>query len=216
MKKIVRWLFKFLLFLIAIPLLYIVVSLVLSIIPVNTDSKKPNDQHTIYLSTNGVHLDIVLPLELMDEQLLDGLNKTLTDKFFGIGWGEENFYLNTPQWSDLSFNTAVNAAFLDNTTLLHITRHNVSRSDWVKVELSDDELEKLNLYILNTFQLDAAGDKIFMADAGYSTQDDFYKARGSYSFHHTCNSWVNSCFRESGLKAALWTPFDFGVMNKYE
>jgi uncharacterized protein (TIGR02117 family) len=183
---------------------------------VNTDSDDPDDEYTIFLSTNGVHMDIILPLELMDAELLEGLNRTSTDRYFAVGWGEENFYLNTPQWSDLSLETAFKAAFMDNTTLLHITRYTSINSNWINVKLSKTELHQLNQYILNTFQLDNDGSKILLIDTRYSTQDDFYKAQGSYSFHHTCNSWVNAGFRESGLKAALWTPFDFGLMGKYE
>ncbi|REG87882.1 uncharacterized protein DUF2459 [Winogradskyella sediminis] len=58
--------------------------------------------------------------------------------------------------------------------------------------------------------------KIILENQGYSSIDDFYKAKGSYSCFKTCNSWVNSAFKESGLKSCLWTPFDFGLMNKYE
>ena len=216
MKKLLKFLLKLLLFLIAIPVVYLLVSLVLTAIPVNSDSVQAIDSHTIYLSTNGVHLDIVMPLELMDDQLLNGLKRTPEDSYFGIGWGEENFYINTPQWSDLTLGTAVNAAFLKNSTLLHINRYSRKNSAWVPVQLNDQELQAVNNYIQQTFRLDASGNKQLVPDVGYTVKDDFYKARGSYSLHHTCNSWVNSCFRESGLKAALWTPFDFGVMNKYE
>jgi len=214
--KILKCLFQILLGIIAIPIGYLLISLILSSIPVNTDSENPDDEYTIFLSTNGVHLDIILPLELMDAALLEDLNKTATDRYLAVGWGEENFYLNTPQWSDLSLETAFKAAFMDNTSLLHITRYTSTNSHWIKVKLSKTELYRLNRYILDTFQLDSDGNKSLLLDTGYTPQDDFYKARGSYSFHHTCNSWVNAGFRESGLKAALWTPFDFGLMGKYE
>ena len=214
--KILKFILKFLLGIIAFPISYLLISLILSLIPVNTDSNDQEDEYTIFLSTNGVHLDIILPLELMDAGLLEGLNKTPTDRYFGVGWGEENFYLNTPQWSDLSIKTAFKAAFMDNTTLLHITRYTSKNSNWVEVKLNKTELHHINQYVLNTFQLDPDGGKTLLTGTGYSSQDDFYKAQGSYSFHHTCNSWVNAGFRESGLKAALWTPFDFGLMGKYE
>jgi len=52
--------------------------------------------------------------------------------------------------------------------------------------------------------------------SGYGSKDDFYRANSSYSCFKTCNTWVNTAFKESGLKAALWTPFDFGLMGYYE
>lgn len=58
--------------------------------------------------------------------------------------------------------------------------------------------------------------KIRLIGKGYSVLDDFYKAKGSYSLIKTCNTWVNSGFKYSGLRASLWTPFDFGLINQYQ
>ena len=68
---------------------------------------------------------------------------------------------------------------------------------------------------MRTFILNEKGEKILLKNKGYTSRDDFYKAKGSFSFYKTCNSWVNTGFKKSGLKACLWTPFDFGLMNKY-
>lgn len=197
------------------PVLYISVSLLLSIIPVNTNFTTNSEHQTVFLSTNGVHLDIVLPIEMTSPSLLNGIYLEQGDQFISIGWGEENFYLNTPQWSDLSIETAVNAAFLDNTTLLHITRYQKASTSWKKVPLNQTQLKALNDYILRSFRL-KNGKKERVLNSSYSMNDEFYKANGTYSFHQTCNSWVNQGLKECGLKAALWTPFDFGVLWKYD
>lgn len=207
---------KVLLGIIAVPVLYLLVSLVLSFIPVNSNSTDPTKEHTIYLSTNGIHVDIILPIESIQEELLKDLKRSPADLFFAFGWGEENFYMNTPQWSDLSFRTAFNATFLDNNTLIHIKRHQRKHETWTRVTLNDEELRKMNLYILNSFQLNPDGNKVLLEGKGYSLTDDFYEAQGRYSFHQTSNSWANKAFKQSGLKAALWTPFDFGLINKYK
>ena len=60
------------------------------------------------------------------------------------------------------------------------------------------------------------GTKIILKNKGYTSNDDFYKAKGNYSCFKTCNSWVNTGFKESGLTSCLWTPFDFGLLNKYQ
>lgn len=54
-----------------------------------------------------------------------------------------------------------------------------------------------------------------LPDASYTTIDNFYKAKGSYSCFNSCNSWVNRGFKRFGLRACLWTPFDFGLLNKH-
>lgn len=196
-------------------MLYISVSLLLSIIPVNKNFTTNSEHQNVFLSTNGVHLDIVLPIEMASPALLNGIYLEQGDHFISIGWGEEKFYLNTPQWSDLSIQTAVNAAFLDNTTLLHITRYQKASTSWKKVPLNQTQLKALNDYILRSFRL-KNGKKERVLNSSYSMNDEFYKANGTYSFHQTCNSWVNQGLKECGLRAALWTPFDFGVLWKYE
>jgi hypothetical protein len=64
--------------------------------------------------------------------------------------------------------------------------------------------------------MNKTGEKIILSERGYTRKDDFYKANGRYSLFKTCNSWVNLGFKESGLKACLWTPFDFGLLRKHK
>ncbi len=101
-------------------------------------------------------------------------------------------------------------------TLLHITRFQEKYAAWVEVKVTNTELQKLNYYIAQSFQRDNKGKIMLLKDKGYAFNDDFYQAKGSYSALNTCNTWVNTAFKQSGLKASLWTPFDFGVLNKYE
>ena len=72
------------------------------------------------------------------------------------------------------------------------------------------------LFQSSEFKINENGMKIILDNKGYSTRDDFYKSEGSYSCFKTCNSWVNIGFKKSGLKSCYWTPFDFGLINKYE
>ena len=74
-----------------------------------------------------------------------------------FGWGDENFYLNTPTWNDLTFRNAFSALFLDSNTLIHLTKHSRMNSEWTIVNLNEKQLLKLNKYILNSFQLDKKG-----------------------------------------------------------
>lgn len=199
-----------------IPTTYILISLLLTLISVNTDQDAENTIGAVFLNTNGVHLDVVIPVAFVEPELLRGLQLDSRDSYLSFGWGDENFYLNTPEWSDLTFSTAFKAAFLKSPTLMHITRYTRVQSDWVLVLVNSRQLQKLNAYLLNSFALDSNGSKIWLEGQGYNSRDDFYKAKGNYSCFNTCNSWVNTAFKESDLKAALWTPFDWGLMNKYE
>lgn len=211
-KRILIWI----LYLLLIPISYIAISLILSSITIDRKIKNQDSEKIIFLNTNGVHLDIVIPKNNIDSLLLLGLKQEQSDKYLSFGWGDENFYLNTPTWGDLTFKNAFSAMFLKSSTLMHVTRYKTKGSDWIEIKLTESELEKLNFYLQNTFKTSQNGIKIILENKGYSSTDDFYKANGSYSCFKTCNSWVNSGFKESGLKSCLWTPFDFGLMKKYE
>jgi uncharacterized protein (TIGR02117 family) len=211
-KKGIKWIVYFLL----IPITYLIISLLLTIITIDRATEDQIYDKTIYLSTNGVHLDILIPKENINSLLISGIKKEPSDNYFAFGWGDEDFYINTPTWGDLTFKNAFKAMFLKSSTLMHVTRYRYKRSDWVEIKISKSELDQLNEYIQNTFKTNEKGMKLILENKGYSQRDDFYKAKGSYSCFKTCNSWVNSGFKESGLKSCLWTPFDFGLLNKYE
>ena len=199
-----------------IPIGYLVISLILTYITVNKSENETENNKLVYLSSNGVHLNIIIHQNDIVTELNNGLEFIKDYEYLSFGWGDENFYLNTPTWSDLTFENTFNALFLNSTSLIHLSRYRYIKNSWKEVSLSEVELDKLNHYILESFQKDFDGNKIILPNSGYSTNDDFYKANGSYSCFKTCNSWVNSGFKESGLKACLWTPFDFGLMNNYK
>ncbi|MFN2261952.1 MAG: DUF2459 domain-containing protein [Psychroflexus sp.] len=211
-KKILKWALCFLL----IPVSYILISLILTAITVDRNETDEIANQTIYLSTNGIHLDIVIPKKNIDSSLLKNLVHKSQDEYLAFGWGDENFYLNTASWSDLSFETAFTATFLKSSTLVHVTQHQYKKNDWIEIKITESELKKLNTCVLNSFNLTNNGDKIIIENSGYTSRDNFYKAKGSYSLFKTSNTWVNIGFKRSGLKACLWTPFDFGLMNKYQ
>lgn len=211
-KKISIWILCFLF----IPIIYLIVSLVLTAITIDSEWNKGNLSRSIYLSTNGVHLDIVIPIEDVDTALLSGIKYSVDEKYVSFGWGDKNFYVNTPTWGDLTFSTGFKAMFWKSSTLMHVTRYKRKQADWIEIKVHTTELQKLNTYIMNTFQIDKNGLKTILENKGYSSVDDFYTAKGSYSCFKTCNSWVNTGFKESGLKSCLWTPFDFGLLHKYQ
>ncbi|GAB1855294.1 TIGR02117 family protein [Flavobacteriaceae bacterium MHTCC 0001] len=211
LKRTLKWIG----FLLSVPLFYVLISLLCSVISVNTKDVLVNNSKTIYLSTNGVHLDIIIPKKHINSSLLKSLYVLEDEDFISFGWGDENFYINTPTWGDLTLKNAFSALFLKSSTLVHLTRYKNIHKDWVKVNLDDDELRKLNAFILDTFKFDNAQNIIILPEVSYFDNDNFYKAKGSYSCFNTCNSWVNRGFKTSGLKACFWTPFDFGLLNKY-
>lgn len=202
--------------LIGIPILYILISLLLTIIPVSKKVIPQTKPYTIYITTNGVHADIVLPKNLISDALLKGLINDSRDTYFSFGWGEENFYINTPTWGDLKFSVAFRAAFLKSKTLMHVTRYRDLKTIWIPICITKEQLDKLNVYIAKSFD-ESSGKKTLVNGITYTpNQDNFFRAHGNYMFYRTCNSWLNKGFKESGMKGSLWTPFDFGIIRWYE
>ena len=196
-----------------LPIVYLLVALLLTEISVNHNTTSSPTNKIIYLTTNGIHLDIIIPIHNIDSNLLKEIEGTSNSKFIAFGWGDENFYLNTPTWSDLTIKNAVSALFLKSSTLMHVTKYSQTQKHWTPIKLSELQMTTINEQIDSAFQRDSNGIVQLLPNEGYFSNDDFYKANGSYSCLNTCNSWVNSTFKVSGVKACMWTPFDYGLLK---
>ncbi|GAA4278188.1 TIGR02117 family protein [Aquimarina mytili] len=185
----------------------------LTYITVNNDQDLTEKKYNIYLSSNGVHLEIILHKDELNSSILKGQVYNPEAQFFSFGWGDKNFYVETPTWADLTFVNGFRALFINSSTLLHVTRYREIQKDWVEIQVSQAQLDKINTYIDTAFRLDDKGKKILLPGLGYYKSDDFYEAIGNYHCFRTCNTWVNTALKESDIKACVWTPFDFGLLS---
>ncbi len=210
-----RLLLRILIAMVLVPVTYALLGLVLGMVPVNRNGRVDHAQ-TIYLSTNGVHLHLILPRDALSPALLADLPLTDDTQHVAFGWGDAEFYLNTPEWKDLTVKRAVVAALLPSRSLVHVTRYRYSGADWTVIPVSMEQLDAVNDFLLHSFRTDSAGRKQLIPGAGYGTQDDFLEGKGSYTALRTCNTWVNDALKHGGLPACLWTPFDFSVLRLYQ
>jgi uncharacterized protein (TIGR02117 family) len=200
--------------------LYIVASVVLSIIPVNRNFKEDQKGIPIYIVSNNIHTDIVMPVnsELYNWSDKIILPDTIIYRYVSFGWGEKNFYLETPSWADFKFSTGFKAAFFMGTSAMHVTGYIKTPEEnkrCKKVMVSNVQYLKLANYIHDTFKKDSTG-KIKPIDVkGYNVNDLFYNANKTYSLFFTCNSWTNKALKQAGLKASFWTPIDKGILFQY-
>lgn len=179
----------------------------------------------IFILTNGVHTDIVVPVKsnLMDWStevpFKNTLSKRADFKYLSVGWGDKGFYLDTPTWADLKFSTAFKAAFWLSESAMHCTFYEkmTEGKDCKKIMITKTQYRKLITFIKDKFDRDSRGNIILIpTDAVYGDNDAFYDAKGRYSFLDTCNTWTNEGLKVAGQKAALWTPTDFGIFQHYE
>ena len=125
-KKLLKYFLKTLLFVVGFVVLYVLLCLLLPLIPIAVEKTTEPKTITIYLLSNGMHTDLVLPTE---NEYINWTTKVSPDDTKGkmrgdwlaFGWGDKGFYLNTPTWADLKFSTAVKAAFWMSDSAMHTT-----------------------------------------------------------------------------------------------
>lgn len=216
-KKILRKSWKILRNLVSTILLatviYFAVALLLSFLPTHPPEKNCQPEHKIFVSTNGVHLDIILPIENIDPDLRSQLQLPTGTHFVSFGWGDKEFYIKTPEWSDLTFPVAFRALFLKTEAAMHVTSLGRTFSDWKELEICTGQLNALNSYINSSFKKNETGELQKLDFPGYTSYDVFYEANGSFTVFNTCNVWANNALKETGIKISVWSPFDFGVLH---
>lgn len=217
--RILKFLRNGLLALLTITILYLAVAIACSAIPVNRTQPEGGDI-TIYLRSNGIHTDFIFPIEneVIAWENLTKSEHTLSNrsdfKYVSFGWGDLEFYQQTPEWSDLRFPVAFQAVFLRKPSALHVEflpalnfEHPI-----LPVEVTREQYSKLTNFVKDSFQKDLSGDVIPVKDLHYNPNDAFYLANRSLNLFYTCNTWVNEGLKKSGLRACLWTPFDEGIL----
>lgn len=203
---------KIVFLILGLAVIYLLAAFLLSIVPVNTKDSECFTENDIYITSNGVHLDIVLPVNKISQPFLSQLDVSPKTQFIAFGWGDKNFYAKTPEWSDLTIQVAFKALFLKSESAMHVTCYRQTYNHWEKVQLCPHQLNALNNYIINSFKKNETGELQKTEFSGYTNSDTFYKAKGSFTLFKTCNVWTNIALKKSGVKTSIWSPFDFGVL----
>jgi uncharacterized protein (TIGR02117 family) len=176
---------------------------------------------TIFIRTNGVHTWIVMPkLAGSVDWRPYSLAEHLADPRYGasshiaVGYGNREFYLNTPTWADLTLPRAIGAFSGGGRSLLHVEHvHDPGPEEWQRpIVLRGEEYARLADYVVRRFQLDAAGRTMPVLGRGYGPWDMFYEANGGYSLYLTCNEWTGRALRHAGVRTGLWTPLNESIM----
>lgn len=220
-RRALVWLLRVVAGIVAIPLTYFAAALVLGIVPANVAFHQPAQGITIYIQSNGVHTWIVMPKvnAEMDwrpyargEQLRDP--RWGNADHIAVGYGNREFYLNTPTWGDLSFRRAAAAFLGGGPTLLHIEHIDHPERDPAErpIRITSEQYRRLAGFIQARFRLDPGGRPIPVLGRGYGANDMFYEANGGYSFILTCNEWTGRALRTAGVRTGVWTPLEQSIM----
>jgi len=223
MKKIFKKIALCLKVLLALIIIYGSSVMILPLIPVNKIDHKENDYITAYILTNGVHTDIVVPVDtdVINWSEFIPFSDTKSKQaleYIAFGWGDKGFYLDTPEWKDLKFSTAFKAAFWLGDSAMHTTFYNKmsENENCKKVYLSKEEYQKMVEYIKKSFEYDANGKiQLIPTDMVYGPNDSFYEAKGTYNIFFTCNTWTSDALKAANKTAPLWTATQQGIFRHY-
>ncbi len=201
--------------------------------PTNSDYSPPETRIEIFVISNEVHADLVLPItnEVVDWRLCFPEShfpgNVRSAKYVLVGWGDRGFFIETPTWSDLKISTAAHALMWHSDTALHVAMTNFEEWDsyGVRVRISRQQYQALATYVRNTFSdIDPAASHQMAPEelltrtaacridgAHYGQNDAFYEAHGRYHALNTCNSWIGTALRRAGVRVGAWTPLPKSV-----
>lgn len=223
-KKIIKWIRNVIITFFGLIILYIIIAIVLTILPVNCNYKPPDRGIAIYLVSNNVHTDFVLPVNTQLKNWEKDFPDTTfgrvdsTFKYISFGWGDKEFYLNTPTWSDFKLDIALKALFLSPASLMHIAylKRNPIENDFSKkLLITGGQYKKLINYLDHSFAKDKNGKYILIKAPFRLSNENYYDSGESYNFINTCNNWTNEGLKLMGIKTATWAPFDKCILYHF-
>nr|WP_281501167.1 TIGR02117 family protein [Erythrobacter sp. F6033] len=187
-----------------------------SSIPRNSDWAETQDGIEIFVGSNGIHTEIVMPIdsEVIDWRgqfaLGDVSSPNLSYTHVSVSWGEKAFFLETPTWSDLTPSVALNA-MTGGSGVLHVAWYvrPAPSEDFRPLRIGRAEYERL----VSQVQAQLVPEETRETYAGYSYYDVFYDAVGTYHIGNTCNQWTSDRLADAGIKTGSWTPLPGGVMK---
>jgi uncharacterized protein (TIGR02117 family) len=216
--RIRTWLLRTAKILLAIFGLYWLI-IAFGLIPVNTDFTEDPDGVAIFVVSNDVHAEIIVPVNHQShswQPFFDHCafqHKLGEFELLGFGWGDREFFLQTPTWSDLKISTACNAAFLPSDCVMHVSGFENSKQvpDGARrVMISNEQYLRLIEFIESSFTLRENG-ACEIGGSGYHDNDCFFDGEGTYFALNTCNSWVGRGLKVAGVRVGWMTPLPKSV-----
>ena len=142
-----------------------------------------------------------------------GRDATSDYKYLSFGWGDRAFMLETSTSAIINPVTAFKALFLPTPSTVHVQGYRIppQNIETKCVKISGSNYLKIINFLKDTFQLDAAGNKIQIS-YGYDNSDSFYEAKGSYSILRTCNDWTAEALQKADVNTPLWSTLSSAIM----
>jgi uncharacterized protein (TIGR02117 family) len=174
----------------------------------------------VCIDHDQMHTNIVVPSQ---NQIVDwsqfisfpdiGRDAVANYKYLTFGWGDRDFYIQTPTFADLNLITAFKALFLPTPSTLLVQGFAELPANRANkcVKVTQTEYLQLTHFIQKTFKLNSQGKPIRIAN-GSLLSSGFYEANGTYSILRTCNDWTAEGLRKANVDTPLWAGLSSAVV----
>lgn len=159
----------------------------------------------IHVLSHGWHAGLVLPAAPLNA-MVPGLSQRFPQaQAYEVGWGDMGFY----QAQQASVGLALQALFASKGSLLHVVGLSsgadmVARgADAAHGCVSQAQLQAMVQRIAGAFEPGPEGLPVPKGPGLYG-DSQFYLARGTYSWRHTCNRWSAEVLQAGGLPITAW------------
>lgn len=205
--------------LICLIVLYVTLAGIGMIIPTNRSYRPAANGIPVFVTTNGFHTDIILPVQNRRDkcfrilQQSDLSTKYANYPYVSFGWGDRNFYMESYNNHFPAVTTILSTLFIPGKTLMHIDFYAGAPRTGKQVKklmLTPEQYERLVDFI-NTSFLSEQDVLAKLPQAGYYDTDYFFEANGRYHLFNTCNVWTGEALAAAGIKVSYWTPLESAV-----
>jgi len=160
-----------------------------------------NEEPTyFYVIREGWHTSLAISKNNLGDELQFLQDCFGDNQFYEIGWGDKGFY----QAKKVTSSVAFNAVLAPTGSVLHVAsvpkepNQYFLNSKMIKVKISKLGHSRLNMFIRDSFKKNTKGEPIILGDGLYG-KSLFFDGNGNYYAFHTCNTWVASALKDSGM-----------------
>ena len=174
---------------------------------------QPDATQTIWISSNGWHTGIIVPIDKIPRHLLPEKADFPYATYLEMGWGDAGFY----QAEDITTSLAVRALLTPTPSVVHLAGFRDTpetmfpHSTVMALPVSDAGM----LRLLEGMHAGIARDgrpRAPVLRQGLYSHSAFYPGVGEYSLLHTCNHWAADRLAEAGIPLTPWYAATTGAL----
>lgn len=197
----------------ALPVLYLMASVTLPLIPGSGPDLSGLPAHRIGLLQGPIHTDILFPLTPETRSRFAfaepaGVPLNHPDaQWLLLGWGSAAFYTTAGTYADITASALLTAATGDDAVI----RLDALGALPPLPSLRFLQLSEAQFQALLTHTTAALASTKRLNHPGFTGTDAFFPAHGHFSLLRTCNVWLGETLRAAGIPFGLWTPANWSV-----